>query len=134
MLRAGFPVNSMATSMPSGPQPSLVTTASFAVAVVFPILGSIAVALRFYAHARIKKQRPSSDDWVCALAQLAAWGISIDTFVAAGMAGIDHTYPSLNPLAAAVIFLRVSRSLYRSSELQLTSYRSRRCGLRDSLL
>lgn len=84
----------------------MVTSALLAVSIVFPILGTIAVALRFLVHRKFKKQKPSSDDWVCALAQLAAWGISIDTFVAAGMAGTDYTYPSLNPLSASIIFLR----------------------------
>ncbi|KAF7531226.1 hypothetical protein G7054_g9083 [Neopestalotiopsis clavispora] len=92
--------------MEAGRQPSMVTSALLAVSIVFPILGTIAVGLRFWVHRVVMKQKPSIDDWVCAFAQLAAWGISIDTFVAAGMAGIDYTYPSLSPLAAAVIFLR----------------------------
>ncbi|XDG04702.1 hypothetical protein ABKA04_004317 [Annulohypoxylon sp. FPYF3050] len=89
----------------SAAQPSLVTSTLFAVAIVFPILGTLAVGLRFYTKFT-KKQKLTSDDWVCALAQLAAWGISIDIFVAAGLAGIDYTYPSLDPLSAATIFLR----------------------------
>lgn len=102
----------MATTIPTGSQPSMVTSALLGVSVVFPILGTIAVGLRFLAHCSVKKQKPSSDDWVCASAQLAAWGISIDTFVAAGMAGTNYTYPSLNPHSAAVIFLRVSFDAY----------------------
>ncbi|KAF2967057.1 hypothetical protein GQX73_g6513 [Xylaria multiplex] len=86
-------------------EPSLITSTLLAVAIVFPILGTLAVGLRFYIKT-VKKQQLSSDDWVCALAQLASWGISVDIFVAAGLAGIDYTYPSLNPLSAAVIFLR----------------------------
>ncbi|KUI67227.1 hypothetical protein VM1G_02944 [Cytospora mali] len=96
----------MATPTSTSSEPSMVTSALLAVSIVFPILGTIAVGLRFLVHNRVKKQKPSSDDWVCALAQLAAWGISIDTFVAAGMAGTDYTYPSLSPLSASVIFLR----------------------------
>ncbi|PTB66984.1 hypothetical protein BBK36DRAFT_160704 [Trichoderma citrinoviride] len=86
-------------------QPSLVTTTLLVVAIVFPILGTIAVGLRCYTRI-IKKQRLSSDDWVCVLAQVAAWGISIDIFVAGGLAGVDFTYSTLDPLSAAVIFLR----------------------------
>lgn len=52
------------------------------------------------------------DDWICALAQLAAWGISIDTFVAAGMAGVEYTYPSLDSSSTSVIFFRVSTKSY----------------------
>ncbi|KAL6873062.1 hypothetical protein J3F83DRAFT_760086 [Trichoderma novae-zelandiae] len=94
----------MATSA-SAAQPSLVTTTLLVVAIVFPILGTLAVGLRCYTRV-IKKQRLSSDDWVCVLAQLAAWGISIDIFVAGGLAGVDYTYSSVDPLSAAVIFLR----------------------------
>lgn len=97
----------MATQMPAGPQPSLVTTPLLVVSIVFPILGTIAVGFRFLVQSTIKKQKPSSDDWVCALSQVAAWGISIDTFVAAGLAGTNYTYPTLDPLSAATIFLRV---------------------------
>ncbi|KAF3063603.1 hypothetical protein GL218_01428 [Daldinia childiae] len=86
-------------------QPSLVTSTLLAVAIIFPVLGTLAVGLRFYTKIT-KTQKLTSDDWVCALAQLAAWGISIDIFVAAGLAGIDYTYPSLDPLSAAAIFLR----------------------------
>ncbi|GAP88719.1 putative integral membrane protein [Rosellinia necatrix] len=89
----------------SGAPPSLVTTTLLVVAIVFPILGTLAVGLRFYIK-HMKKQPLSSDDWVCALAQLASWGISIDIFVAGGLAGIDYTYPSLSHLSAPVIFLR----------------------------
>ncbi|KAJ8111240.1 hypothetical protein ONZ43_g5669 [Nemania bipapillata] len=89
----------------AGPQPSLVTTTLLVVAIIFPILGSLAVALRFYTKT-FKKQELSSDDWVCAAAQLASWGISIDIFVAAGSAGINYTHPSLGPLSTAAIFLR----------------------------
>lgn len=41
---------------------SLVTSGLLAVAIVFPILATVAVALRFYAH-KIKSQRPRADDW-----------------------------------------------------------------------
>lgn len=85
----------------------MVTSGLLAVSIVFPILGTIAVGLRFLVHRSTRKQKPSSDDWVCALAQLAAWGISIDTFAAAGLAGTNYTYPHLDAISASIIFLRV---------------------------
>lgn len=42
--------------------PSLVTSGLLSAAIVFPILATAAVALRFYAH-KIKSQRPKADDW-----------------------------------------------------------------------
>ncbi|KAI1465651.1 uncharacterized protein F4812DRAFT_105310 [Daldinia caldariorum] len=87
-------------------QPSFVTSTLLAVAIVFPPLGTFAVGLQFYTKS-LKKQKLSSDDWVCALAQLAAWGISVDIFVAAGLAGVDHTYQTLDPISSAIIFLRL---------------------------
>ncbi|KAI2625764.1 hypothetical protein GGR54DRAFT_513330 [Hypoxylon sp. NC1633] len=90
----------------SAAQPSLVTSTLLAVAIAFPVLGTLAVGLRFYTKITTKRQTLTSDDWACALAQLAAWGISIDIFVSAGLAGVDYTYPSLDPLSAATIFLR----------------------------
>ncbi|KAI1170443.1 hypothetical protein F4777DRAFT_583897 [Nemania sp. FL0916] len=95
----------MATPV-SAAQPSLVTSTLLGVAIAFPILGSLAIGLRFYTQIIVKKQKLSIDDWVCALAQLASWGISIDIFVAAGLAGVDYTYPSQSPLSSAIIFLR----------------------------
>ncbi|KAL7912261.1 hypothetical protein GGI35DRAFT_310550 [Trichoderma velutinum] len=89
----------------SGPQPSLVTTTLLVITIVAPILGTLAIALRCYTRT-LKKQSLSSDDWVCMVAQLASWANSINIFVAAGLAGVDFTYPSLSPLDSAVIFLR----------------------------
>lgn len=84
--------------------PSLVTTSLLVVSIVLPLLGTLAIALRFYASI-VKTRRLYLDDWVAALAQLCAWGISIDVFVAAALGGVDHT--TLNPLSAGVVFLRV---------------------------
>ncbi|KAI1751899.1 hypothetical protein F4782DRAFT_531139 [Xylaria castorea] len=89
----------------SAAQPSLITSTLLVVAIVFPVLGTLGVGLRFYTN-NIKKQKLTSDDWVCALAQLAAWGISIDILVTAGLAGVDYTHPSLDTLSAAAILLR----------------------------
>ncbi|KAL7917298.1 hypothetical protein ACQKWADRAFT_45738 [Trichoderma austrokoningii] len=86
-------------------QPSLVTTTLLVISIVAPVLGTLAVGLRCYTRT-LKKQSLSGDDWVCMAAQVAAWANSINIFVAAGLAGIDFTYPSLSPLASAVVFLR----------------------------
>ncbi|KAL7928810.1 hypothetical protein V8C35DRAFT_317106 [Trichoderma chlorosporum] len=94
----------MATSA-SDAQPSLVTTTLLAIAIVAPILGTLAIGLRCYTRF-FKKQNLSGDDWVCMLAQLASWANSINIFVAAGLAGVDTTHPDLSPLATATIFLR----------------------------
>ena len=45
---------------------SLITTPLVVVAVVFPVLATAAVALRFYAR-RIKRQDLKADDWVILL-------------------------------------------------------------------
>lgn len=41
---------------------SLITSELLTVAIVFPILATAAVALRFYAY-KIKSQKPNADDW-----------------------------------------------------------------------
>ncbi|PLB51304.1 hypothetical protein P170DRAFT_407100 [Aspergillus steynii IBT 23096] len=83
--------------------PSLVTTSLLVVAIVFPILGSIAVALRLYSSLS-KHRRLFADDYVALLAVIAAWGISIDMYVAAALAGVNTA--TTDPLSATVVFLR----------------------------
>ena len=48
-------------------QPSLVTSAVFASAIIFPMVASLATALRFYVH-RITSKKSSLDDWILTLA------------------------------------------------------------------
>lgn len=109
---------------------SLITSGLLTVAIVFPILATFAVALRFYAH-KIKSQRPKADDWTVVvglvplyrvpielvisganLDQFMCYAISVNTFVAAG---VNST--TLDPLTAATIFLKVSLlSLFNKSD------------------
>ncbi|KAH8429149.1 uncharacterized protein LDX57_006819 [Aspergillus melleus] len=86
---------------PSGP--SLVTSSLLAVAIVFPIIGTIAVAARLYGNLA-KHRKLFADDYIAVLAQLAAWGISIDMYVAAALGGVDNA--STDVLSATTIFLR----------------------------
>lgn len=98
---------------------SLITSGLLTVAIVFPILATFAVALRFY-H-KIKSQRPKADDWTVVvglvplyrvpielvisganLDQFMCYAISVNTFVAASLAGVNST--TLDPLTAATIF------------------------------
>lgn len=53
---------------------SLVTSALLAVAIVFPILATLAVGLRFYAH-RLMSQKLQAHDWTVAVALVR--GVSI---------------------------------------------------------
>lgn len=112
---------------------SLVTSGLLIVAIVFPILATVAVALRFYAH-KIKSQRPKADDWTVVVGlvplyrvpielvisganfdQFMCYAISVNTFVAASLAGVNST--TLDPLTAATIFLKVSLlSLFNKSD------------------
>ncbi|KAK1138445.1 hypothetical protein N8T08_002501 [Aspergillus melleus] len=83
--------------------PSLVTSSLLAVAIVFPIIGTIAVAVRLYGSLA-KHRKLFADDYIAVLAQLAAWGISIDMYVAAALGGVDNA--STDVLSATTIFLR----------------------------
>ncbi|KAJ5636927.1 uncharacterized protein N7484_010240 [Penicillium longicatenatum] len=83
--------------------PSLVTTALLTVAIVFPILATLAVALRIWSTlTRTKKL--FVDDYVILLALLFAWGVPIDVYVAAGLGGVGNS--SLSALDASRVFLR----------------------------
>ena len=84
--------------------PSLVTTSLLTVAIIFPLLATLAVALRIWStHQRVK--RLFLDDYMIVLSMICAWGVPIDVYVAAGRGGINHS--SAPPLEAAHIFLQV---------------------------
>ncbi|KAJ5938241.1 hypothetical protein N7454_004583 [Penicillium verhagenii] len=83
--------------------PSLVTTALLVVAIIFPILGTLAILLRVWSNLS-KAKRLFLDDYVIILAQICAWGISIDIFVAAALGGVDYTKGTV--LSATIVFLR----------------------------
>ncbi|KAL7660781.1 hypothetical protein ACMYSQ_000225 [Aspergillus niger] len=83
--------------------PSLVTTSLLTVSIIFPILGTIAVCLRIYASF-LKSRRLFLDDYIIILAQLCAWGISIDTFTAASIGGLNYTKGDV--ISATIAFLR----------------------------
>lgn len=85
--------------------PSPVSTSLLTVSIIFPVLGTIAVCLRIYASL-IKTRRLFLDDYIIILAQLCAWGISIDTFTAASIGGVS--YIKGDALSATIAFLRVS--------------------------
>lgn len=70
--------------------PSLVSTSLLVVSIVFPIIATAAVILRYYCR-RIKHQSLQADDWVILLALIAGWGQSINIFAAAAKAGVGTT-------------------------------------------
>ncbi|KAF3404180.1 hypothetical protein DPV78_003381 [Talaromyces pinophilus] len=81
--------------------PSLVTTSLLTVAIISPLLATLAVALRIWStHQRVK--RLFRDDYMIVLNMICAWGVPIDVYVAAGRGGINHSTP---PLEAVHIFL-----------------------------
>ncbi|PYH91564.1 hypothetical protein BO71DRAFT_486146 [Aspergillus ellipticus CBS 707.79] len=90
-------------SSPEGANPSLVTTSLLVVSIVFPILGTVAVSLRIFSSA-YRAKRLFLDDYAIILAQLCAWGISIDIFVAAALGGVNNSTGSV--LGATIVFLR----------------------------
>lgn len=73
--------------------PSLVTTALLTVAIVFPILATIAVAPRVWSTISKNKQL-FLDDYILILALIFAWGVPIDIYVAAARGGVDHSTKS----------------------------------------
>ncbi|KAJ5720786.1 uncharacterized protein N7483_008720 [Penicillium malachiteum] len=87
----------------SSDSPSLVTTSLLAVAIIFPILGSLAIFLRVYLSIA-KVKRLFADDYVIVVAQICSWGISIDIFVAAALGGVNYTKGSV--IGATIVFLR----------------------------
>ncbi|KAL9101691.1 MAG: hypothetical protein Q9163_003077 [Psora crenata] len=101
---------------------SLVTGSLLVVTIVFPILATVAVILRFYAR-RIKSQPFRADDWTIVLSlvrsglhfsrhgqekteskQIMCWASAIIIYVAGAIGGIDTT--SMNPMAAARLFFK----------------------------
>ncbi|RAL16421.1 uncharacterized protein BO97DRAFT_410812 [Aspergillus homomorphus CBS 101889] len=90
-------------SSSEGKDPSLVTTSLLTVSFIFPIFGTPAVCLRIYASLHKSKQI-FLDGCIIILAQICAWGISIDTFVAASIGGVNYTKGDV--LSATVAFLR----------------------------
>lgn len=85
--------------------PSLVTTALLTVAIVFPILATLAVALRIW-FTLTKSKHLFFDDYILILALIFAWGVPIDMYVAAARGGVDDS--SKSALEASSIFLQVS--------------------------
>lgn len=110
--------------------PSLVTTSLLTVSIIFPILGTIAVCLRIYASF-LKSRRLFLDDYIIILAQLCAWGISIDTFTAASIGGLNYTKGDV--ISATIAFLRVSFVFALPSEDISLNCGTRPYGLKDSL-
>jgi len=105
--------------------PSLVTTGLLVVAIIFPILGTLAVLLRVSSNIS-KAKRLFLDDYVIILAQLCAWGISIDIFVAAALGGVDYTKGTV--LSATIVFLRVG--LYSVLKMPATNLNGSHYGLK----
>lgn len=114
---------------------SLVSTTLLAVSIVFPILATGAVGLRFLAR-KVKSQELMADDWMIVLSlvrlklppmpvaseregqrereretkytQVMCWSISINTITTVAIGGLNTTM--LDPIAAARLFIRVSLS------------------------
>jgi hypothetical protein len=84
--------------------PSLVTTSLLTVAIIFPILATLAVVLRIWSTLQ-RAKRLFLDDYMIVLSIVCAWGVPIDIYVAAGRGGINHS--TAPPLEAARIFLEV---------------------------
>ncbi|KAK6811102.1 hypothetical protein RU639_012903 [Aspergillus parasiticus] len=91
------------SSAPRASSPSLISTALLAVAIIFPILATLAVALRIWSNT-YKAKRLFADDYVIIMALVCAWGVPIDVYVAAGLGGVNESI--LPPLEAARVFLR----------------------------
>lgn len=83
---------------------SLVTTSLLTVAIIFPILATLAVTLRIWSALQ-RTKRLFLDDYMIVLSMICAWGVPIDMYVAAGRGGVN--YSSVPPLEAAHVFLEV---------------------------
>ncbi|OGM45778.1 hypothetical protein ABOM_005481 [Aspergillus bombycis] len=88
---------------PRAATPSLISTTLLVVAILFPILATLAVAVRIWSNIS-KAKRLFADDCVIIVALLCAWGVPIDVYVAAGLGGVGES--TLPPLDAARVFLR----------------------------
>ncbi|KAL5405481.1 hypothetical protein PMIN06_003748 [Paraphaeosphaeria minitans] len=71
------------------PNAAFVDTALFSVAISLPTIATTAVILRCMAKRWTGKKIFSGDDWVIVIALVFCWGHSINTFVAAGLGGIN---------------------------------------------
>lgn len=69
-------------SAPGAESPSLVTTALLTVAIIFPILATLAVALRIWSTLQ-RVKRLFLDDYILVAALICALGVPIDVYVAA---------------------------------------------------
>ncbi|KAF2198219.1 hypothetical protein GQ43DRAFT_494122 [Delitschia confertaspora ATCC 74209] len=95
----------MAMEMPV--LPSLFSTELVVLNTVFPVLATIAVAVRLYARSNRTGRGyvMLADDWLTIAALFFCWAITANTFVGAAQAGID-TQKGKNPLNATIATVR----------------------------
>ncbi|KAJ5667373.1 hypothetical protein N7507_003237 [Penicillium longicatenatum] len=82
---------------------TIITTDLLVVAIVLPILRTVAVLLRLWSNLA-KLNRLFLDDHVIILAQLCVWGMSINVYVGATLGGVNQIKGTA--LSAATVSLR----------------------------
>ncbi|KAI1345529.1 hypothetical protein F5Y01DRAFT_323098 [Xylaria sp. FL0043] len=77
------------STLPAGPNPSLITTPLIVVTVVFPIISAVAICLRVVARRR-SKQPFYADDYFILASWFLSLALSILIWVYAGKSGVDY--------------------------------------------